>query len=371
MLIDSGATMRLRRTATCDTFSHHYDRNWLQFKSATERAAYPCIGSATTFRHRWGPMLQFSTDLVPASDRFDAWHWNAQKICGDCHFRFPNTSRFHGSIEARPFGQLQFTRFSSSPLSFQKTPLYTVSSENVSYIVITQLQGTQSYCQGKAIVVLTPCDSTVLDSSLPWSSDSADPCARLYLRVPAWLMHEHTGANHLPLSKRINGRFGLGVALFNLATSLYEQAPVLNPDEEVSGLESFFHILSSCLGRSFPTAQTHSTNLRGRIATFIEANLTDPALTPSDIAAEAHISVRHLHRLFESQGRSVSDWIRERRLEQCRAALSDPCMENKSITEIAFSWGFSDSAHFSRSFRRSFGISPRQFRSQRSRMLNR
>jgi AraC-like DNA-binding protein len=156
-----------------------------------------------------------------------------------------------------------------------------------------------------------------------------------------------------------------------LATSLYEQAPVLNPDEELSGLEAFFHILSSCLGRSSPSAQGPSTNLKGRIETFIQANLADPALTPADIAAEAHISVRHLHRLFESQGRSVSDWIRERRLEACRAALSDPCMENKSITEIAFSWGFSDSSHFSRSFRKSFGTSPRQFRSQRTRTLNR
>ncbi len=90
-------------------------------------------------------MLQFSTDLIPASDRYDAWHRNAQKICGDCRFRFPNTSLFHGSIEARPFGQLQFTRFASSPLTFKIRPLHTVSSESPSYIVSTQLQGTQSY----------------------------------------------------------------------------------------------------------------------------------------------------------------------------------------------------------------------------------
>jgi AraC-like DNA-binding protein len=39
-------------------------------------------------------------------------------------------------------------------------------------------------------------------------------------------------------------------------------------------------------------------------------------------------------------------------------------LRNKTITEIAFSWGFSDSAHFSRSFRKQFGICPRVFRAQ-------
>jgi AraC-like DNA-binding protein len=32
------------------------------------------------------------------------------------------------------------------------------------------------------------------------------------------------------------------------------------------------------------------------------------------------------------------------------------------VTEIAFRWGFKDSAHFSRSFKREFGISPSEVR---------
>lgn len=43
----------------------------------------------------------FSTDLVPVSDRLEAWRWNAKQICGDCRFQFPKRFAFHGSIEAR------------------------------------------------------------------------------------------------------------------------------------------------------------------------------------------------------------------------------------------------------------------------------
>ncbi len=88
----------------------------------------------------------FSTERLPASDRIDAWQWNAEQICGDCRIQLPR-NRFHGSIEKRHVGDLPLTRFSSSPLSFGKRPVDTVSSENRSCIVITQVAGVRRYMQ--------------------------------------------------------------------------------------------------------------------------------------------------------------------------------------------------------------------------------
>jgi len=66
--------------------------------------------------------------------------------------------------------------------------------------------------------------------------------------------------------------------------------------------------------------------------------------------------------LFVCNGLSVSDWIRVQRLAHCKDDLANPLLDRKSITEIAFFWGFNDSAHFSRAFRQEFGMSPRRFR---------
>jgi AraC-like DNA-binding protein len=74
--------------------------------------------------------------------------------------------------------------------------------------------------------------------------------------------------------------------------------------------------------------------------------------------------VRHLHRIFAAKGCTVTEWIRERRLERCRADLADPRLRERNITDIAFFWGFSDSAHFSHRFRQEFGVSPREFRAK-------
>jgi AraC-like DNA-binding protein len=106
------------------------------------------------------------------------------------------------------------------------------------------------------------------------------------------------------------------------------------------------------------------TNLYQRITSFVEKRLGDPELSPMMLARTHHISTRYLHLIFSERGRPVGAWIRERRLAQCRAELANS-NSDRTVTEIAMHWGFSDVAHFSRSFRSAYGISPLRFRSTR------
>jgi AraC family transcriptional activator of tynA and feaB len=303
----------------------------------------------------------FTTDLLPASDRIDAWQWNAQRICGDCRIQLPKSS-FHGAIEIRQVGALRLTRFSSSPLSFWKWPSETEHPHNRSCIVITQLAGIRRYVQNGSSVLLYPGDTTLIDSGRPWSSSCGTACDRLYLRVPRWMMENRLRLREIPIAQRICGTGGLGATLSRLAQSLYEEAERLEEEEAEAALGAYFQVLSACSGRA--EFDPRRLELRPRVQKFIDDHLSDPGLDPAKIAAAADISVRHLHRLFSNASGTLGDSIRTRRLEQCRNDLANPRLRGKTITEIAFSWGFSDSAHFSRSFRKQFGISPRIFRAQ-------
>jgi len=308
----------------------------------------------------------FSTDLVPIADRLDAWLYNARQICGDCRFQFPRRQTFHGSIERSSVAGLELTRFSSTPVSFAKFPVEAANSAGRSCIVITQLEGVRGYSQEGATAVLKPGDSTLIDSGRPWSSDCAGECSRLYLRVPRWLIENRLRLTDFPVLPHISGASGIGVTLFRLATSLYQEAPVLTLEDGASAIDAYLEILCACVGhRERPGEETsHSAELLSRVEQFIENHLAEPRLGPSEIANALGISVRHLHRLFLQKESTVAEYIRERRLERCQTELCDPRFSDHNITEIAFFWGFSDSAHFSRCFKRRFGVSPRLFRSR-------
>jgi AraC-like DNA-binding protein len=122
-------------------------------------------------------------------------------------------------------------------------------------------------------------------------------------------------------------------------------------------------VLGACLCDR-PHPEPRAVELRRQIHHYVETHLLESSLGPAEIAAAMGISVRHLHRLFLVTGSTLGEHIRSRRLKGCRTDLANPRMRERTITEIAFFWGFSDSAHFSHSFRKEFGISPRSFRTR-------
>jgi AraC-like DNA-binding protein len=304
----------------------------------------------------------FSTELLPDADRLEAWLFHAKEICGDCRFHFPKRSAFQGSIDRRSLAGSVFTRFSSTPVSFTKFPAVAAQSPDRDFIVITQLRGSQRYCQAETLAVLAPGDTTLVDAGQPWTSDSSDNCARLYLRIPRALLQERLQRTSLPTLPRIMGKHDPGASLFRLAASLYDEAENLALEDDA--LDAYIHVMAGCL--AMPawswTKLEQCRQLRPRIEHYIENHLQERSLNPAAIAASAGISVRHLHRLFAEKGCTVAEWIRERRLERCRAELCDPRLSDSKMTDIALAWGFADSAHFSHCFRKEFGVSPRAFR---------
>jgi AraC-like DNA-binding protein len=98
-----------------------------------------------------------------------------------------------------------------------------------------------------------------------------------------------------------------------------------------------------------------------RIRAFIEEHLMEPELSPESIARAHHISVRYLHKLFQDDGTTVGQWVRQRRLESCRHELSRTSHRRTTVAAVAHRWGFSSPSHFSRTFRDAYGMSPREW----------
>ena len=98
-----------------------------------------------------------------------------------------------------------------------------------------------------------------------------------------------------------------------------------------------------------------------------DRRLHDPGFDREALADALGISVRGLTRLFASLQISPSEYIRTRRLEQCRCALL--ASAEMTVTEIALSNGFNDSSQFSSAFRKEFGMSPSAYRATRNEQI--
>jgi AraC-like DNA-binding protein len=101
---------------------------------------------------------------------------------------------------------------------------------------------------------------------------------------------------------------------------------------------------------------------RQRIHNYVLTHLAEQALSVESIAHAIGLSPRHVHRLYAGRGMPLMRWIWAERLDRCRAELT-ATDGRQPISAVAYAWGFSDPAHFSRAFRQRFGISPRAVRS--------
>lgn len=92
---------------------------------------------------------------------------------------------------------------------------------------------------------------------------------------------------------------------------------------------------------------------------FMHENL-GARLSVTDIAARVHVSPSRLSHLFKAQtGMSIMSYLVRARIDEAKRLLALP---GASVARVAEQVGFTDPAHFSRSFKQAEGISPSDYR---------
>ena len=108
-----------------------------------------------------------------------------------------------------------------------------------------------------------------------------------------------------------------------------------------------------------PEVKGNDEQLMERIMKAVNKNLSDSDFNVEMLTQEVGISRAQLHRkMKEMTGLTTSEFIRNIRLEQAARLLKE---QKINITQVAYTVGFSNLAHFSTIFRKHFGIPPSEY----------
>lgn len=149
---------------------------------------------------------------------------------------------------------------------------------------------------------------------------------------------------------------------------LMRRLPHMALDDAPAAVKATLGLFVACIAEAarLKSAEEEDRDfrVRNRVGHYIDQNLRAPDLAPEKICDELGLSRSVLYRAFEPVA-GVADYIRARRLEAVHVLLEDPAVE-RNISSIARDFGFTNEAHFSRTFRQRYGYSPRTARTDKA-----
>jgi AraC family transcriptional regulator, positive regulator of tynA and feaB len=165
---------------------------------------------------------------------------------------------------------------------------------------------------------------------------------------------------------------GLAPMLAAQMRTLADIAPDLDPTARTAGLRSVLDLATTVLHLEFGSAPADSDvcedGMFAAAQAFICRHFGSTDLTPEQIAHRLGCSRAHLYRVFARNGLTVAGYLRNIRLERCRAALVN-AGPRETVGDIAFCCGFDNPVHFARLFHRRFGMRPTDARRRDGKLI--
>ncbi|MGH8501379.1 MAG: helix-turn-helix domain-containing protein [Gammaproteobacteria bacterium] len=305
---------------------------------------------------------------MPPGQRLAAWKEAASDRLVELDFRIFNRDEFTGSILHRDLAMLSLTQVlavAHFAKRITRSRRQIARSAEDFFLVCLQLKGVSRLHQDGREAIVNPGEFVLSDSTRPYELVMDEDYQLITLRIPRPTLASRLRGCETLTAITAPAADGPARMLLQMVHTVCDEGGSWHPGVALDIADGLLGVLVGELralrDMDLPAARSSDKQV-ARIKAYVIAHLDDPELKVSTIARDLGLSPSYLHKVFQPEATTLDRWIWARRLDACERALGDPSTGNQSITEIAFTWGFSDVAHFSRSFRRRFGISPRERR---------
>ncbi|HEX3919570.1 MAG TPA: AraC family transcriptional regulator [Caulobacteraceae bacterium] len=312
--------------------------------------------------------MRFSSDALPARDRFDVW----RDLIGRKLFRMSidpiGEAPYRAKAALRALPSLKIGIGSVSAAIHHHTREIALA-ENDDVLLVVNLRGSLLVRRASTDLVLGPGDGLIVECREPGIYVMSGPGRHLAVRLSPGVL----GA----FSRHVGRAFGRVIPaptealklLAGYARTLPQGEWELSPAATQVVTDHIGDLLALIVGAGGDTAAVArqrglAAARLGAVKTVIRERIGHFDLTAHAVAQDQGISPRYLRQLFEAEDQNFSGYVLEQRLGQAHAMITSRRFASESISKIAFEVGFGDLSYFNRSFRRRFERTPREARAE-------
>ena len=309
-------------------------------------------------------MMDQSDDVLDTSQLdYEAWRDLLRAMCGRYNPEGIEPNAFSGWV--RPVSVCGFTALDIGCNAHRIERTYRdVRLDGVDhYVAVFQVGGQAAMTHNDQAVRLGVGDVALVDAARPVTyvaNNGSEPWNTVTLNLPRESLVSHLGFDP-PGGICRRGVSTAGRLLFELIRNTDKaEGSAFSPADSYMQL-AVYDLVGALFAPSDPwPVSRHADKLFTRIRGVIKDRFADPDFGPSEVAAEAGISLRYLQKLFTARNSTCSEFIYSLRLDHAARLLHRRALLNTSqpLSEIAYTCGFSDYTHFARKFRCRFGHPP-------------
>jgi AraC family transcriptional regulator, positive regulator of tynA and feaB len=267
---------------------------------------------------------------------------------------------FFGAISKADLAPVHISRVMAAPHCVARQRTHIGKGGGDFYFLNLQVDGLARSLQRGHEQICGPGDLAVVDTTEPFEILNQRRFNLLCFAVPRGLLPDHFADRpRLALSSTEMGRALArtlsGYADLCIGAAAAQMVPAMGDHL----LDLLSHADRFATGR--PSARARPSVQLSMMLDHLDRHFTEVDFDAAQLARKFGCSPRYVHKLFSGTGRSVGEHVNDRRLlASARHLLDRGC--RMTIAEIAFAAGFNDISHFNRLFKRSHGLSPRDFR---------
>ncbi len=311
-----------------------------------------------------GGSQKFTTAGLAATERAAQWSNAIAAAYFPLSLRFSKPLDFCGKLDKTSIGRANLSRLVSQPVQYERRGQHIKSADNEDYLVTIPLTSSVEFRQLGRDVSCDPGGFIIERGDEPYRFSYNHPNDLYVLKVCKSDLTEQIRQPDQYCARVFDATQGIGALFVSMIreTQFHASSVSGNAGETLSRqlLELLALAIKSDPGATGSTTSSVRAAHLLRIEKIIHQNLKNSELSPDFISEACGISKRYLHDLFKDLNGTVAQQIREQRLLAAKTLLHE--RPDLAISDVAYRFGFSDQAQFSRLFKAKFQVTPTDFR---------